>query len=370
MRLLYWTEMFWPIPGGIEIYAKQFIPQIQKLGHDVSVITVRRLEHPEQEVVDGAMVYRLPIYEALSERDVAAFVALRNRIAVIKRRIAADLVHVNLSGPSVVMHLETRKAAPAPTVVAMHSDLTRMGGFGNTVQRALDQAAWVTAVSSATLNDLRAMFPQILDKSSVIYNGIAADGIEPVPLPTGPPRLLCIGRLVTFKGFDVALDAFALARQRVPGAHLTIAGDGPERGALERQARRLGLGDAVTFAGWLGRDALYDLIGRSIVVVMPSRFREPFGMVAVEAALGGRPVIGSRVGGLPEVVIDGETGILVERDDPGELARRLVELLSDPARLARLGERARAATLKRFTIEANAAAYDALYRRVLPGSSR
>lgn len=369
MRLLYWTEMFWPILGGIETYSKQFISEIQKHGHEVTVITVRRLEHPEEEIVDGALVHRLPIYEALSGRDVKEFVGLRERIADIKRQTAPDLVHANLFGPSIVMHLETGKAAPAPTLVALHTDLTRTGGFGNTFQRAIDQAAWVTAVSASTLKDIRAMFPQIRDKSSVIYNGIATDGIEPTPLPEGAPRLLCIGRLVVFKGFDVALDAFALARPSIPAAHLTIAGDGPERDALERRARRLGLGDSVTFAGWVGRDAIYDLIGQSTVVVMPSRFREPFGMVAVEAALMGRPIIASRVGGLPEVVIDGETGVLVEKDDPPELARRLVELFSDPAGLARLGERARAATLQRFSIAANAAAYNALYRRLLPKKS-
>jgi glycogen(starch) synthase len=178
--------------------------------------------------------------------------------------------------------------------------------------------------------------------------------------------VLCIGRLVSFKGFDVALDAFALARPSISAAHLTIAGDGPERDSLQRRAGQLGLGNSVTFAGWVGRDAIYDLIGQSTVILMPSRFREPFGMVAVEAALIGRPIIASRVGGLPEVVIDGETGVLVEKDDPPELARRLVELLSDPARASRLGERARAATLQRFGIAANAAAYDALYRKLLP----
>jgi glycogen(starch) synthase len=357
--------MFWPLIGGIEIYAKQFIPEIQKYGHDVTIITVRRQEHPEQEVIDGATVYRLPVYEALLGRDVEAYVELLKRVAAIKRQTAPDLVHANLFGPSIVMHLETGKAAPVPTLVALHSDLKRIGKLGNTLQRALDQAAWVTAVSAATLRDSRTMFPQIRDKSSVVYNGIAADGIEPRPLPKGPPRVLCIGRLVSFKGFDVALDAFALARPSISSAHLTIAGDGPERDALQRRARHLGLGDSVTFTGWVGRDDLYDLIGRSSVVLMPSRFREPFGMVAVEAALVGRPIIASRVGGLPEVVIDGETGILVDRDDPPELARRLVEIVSDPALASRIGERARAVTLQRFSIAANAAAYDVLYRKLL-----
>ncbi len=364
MRLLYWTEKYWPVVGGIENYAKQFVSEIQNHGHEISVITVREEEHAEEEIVDGAMVYRLPIYKALRGRDVEEFTALRQRVAALKREIAPDLVHANLYGPSIVMHLDTGKVSSAPMIVALHTDLNRTGRFGGIFQRALVQATWVTAVSAATLSDARSMFPQIRDKSSVVHNGIAVDAIDSPPLPEGAPRLLCIGRLVDFKGFDVALDALALARRSVPAAHLTFAGDGPERDALERQAKRLGLEDAVTFTGLVSHEDVFGLIGESTAVLMPSRFREPFGMVAIEAAAMGRPIIASRVGGLPEVVIDGETGFLVEKDDPTALAQRLTELLADRKRLLRLGERARAATLQRFGIAANAAAYDALYRKL------
>jgi glycogen(starch) synthase len=171
--------------------------------------------------------------------------------------------------------------------------------------------------------------------------------------------------LIREKGFDVALDAFAQVRDSFPNAKLTIAGVGLERPALERQAEALGLGQSVAFAGWVEPDAVYDLISQSTVMLVPSRWREPFGIVAIEAALMARPVIAARTGGLAEVVIDAKTGFLVDKEDPEALANRLREILSRPELAARLGRNARADMLNRFSLDANVTAYDALYRRVL-----
>ena len=366
MRLLYWTEMFWPTIGGIETYAKQFIHAVQKRGYEVRVITLHQYDYPEEETLEGgATVYRLPFWEVLRGRDPEAFFELRRRIEAIRCDFAPDLVHANLSGPSIAIHVETNKRAPLPTVVAIHSDLSDTSGFGSIVHRLLDQAAWVTAVSESTLTDLRKMFPQIGEKSSFIYNGLVTDNVRPTPIPTDPPNVLCIGRMVDVKGFDVALEAFARVHRTVPVARLTIAGDGPERSALEWQSQKLGLRDVVTFTGWVPPEGVYDLIGQASVMLVPSRWREPFGLVAVEAALMARPVIASRVGGLKEVVMHGETGFLVEKDDPDALAGYLCDMLAQPELMMRLGARARTAALDRFSIESNVVCYDALYRKVL-----
>ncbi|MHA1537101.1 MAG: glycosyltransferase family 4 protein [Alphaproteobacteria bacterium] len=364
-RLLYWTEFFWPTIGGVETYAKQFIPALRERGYEVVVVTVRQYDYPEEESVDGVSVYRLPFHEVLRSRDPEDFIKLRRQVEAIRNDFAPDLVHANLYGPSIAMHLETNRRTPVPSVIAIHSDFSQTGVLGGIVQRAFDQAAWVTAVSQATLGDIRGIFPQINDKSSCIHNGLVTENIEPAPLSADPPRVLCIGRLINEKGFDVALDAFASVRKSFPNATLTIAGQGTERPALEQQAEALGLGESVTFAGWVKPDAVYDLVSQSTVMLVPSRWREPFGIVAIEAALMARPVIAARTGGLAEVVIDGKTGFLVDKEDPAALAERLREVLSKPELAAKLGKNARADMLKRFSMDANVAAYDALYRRVL-----
>jgi glycosyltransferase involved in cell wall biosynthesis len=368
IRLLYWTEFFWPTIGGVETLAAQVIPVLKKRGYDITVVTTQQFDYPEHEVVDETTIHRLPFHEVLRSRDPEAFIRLRRRIASIRDDVAPDLIHANLYGPSIALHLESNRRAPIPTVVAIHADFSESGGMGGIVHRAFDEAAWVTAVSDATLGDIRSMFPEIQDKSSRIYNGLTAGTTEPTPMPAGPPHILCIGRLIREKGFDVALDAFANVRESFPDARLTVAGDGPERPALEEQAKSLGLDSAVTFSGWVEPGSVFDLISRSTVMAVPSRWREPFGLVAIEAALMARPIVAARTGGLAEVVIDGKTGYLVDKENPLALADRLKLLLSQPRLAEDLGQAARKDTIERFSIDANVDAYDTLYRRVLDGS--
>lgn len=365
MRLLIWTEGFWPRIGGVEVYLKQFVKAIQPLGYEVAVITPQIEDYKAEETVEGARVHRLPFYDVLFSKDPESYFALRKRVEKIKSDFKPDLIHVILFGPSVMLHIETNKRAPVPTVVAIHSDLTRTDGLGKIAHRTLDQADEVVSVSAATLGDLQSMFPQICDKSSYIHNGLVTDGIHPTPLPDGKAELLCIGRLVDLKGFDLALEALARVRKDHPAAHLTIAGDGDERAALEEQAASLGLQDAVTFAGWVTPQQVYELIGKSTAILIPSRCRETFSLVAVEAALMGRPVIATRAGGLEEVVIDGETGFLVEMEDVDGFTREIKKIVSDPMLAKQMGARALASANERFSIEANAASYDSLYRKVV-----
>jgi glycosyltransferase involved in cell wall biosynthesis len=365
VRLLYWTETFWPLIGGVQNYAKQFIREMRKRGYEISVITVRYQDHPEEEMVDDTVVYRLPFHDVLRGRDPEAFVTLRRRIEAIRKDFGPDLVHVNLYGPSVALHVETNKRAPLPTVVALHQDMSQSGGFGTIVGRMFDQASWVTAVSAAALGDLKQAFPQIRDKSSVVYNGLVTQDFVPTRPPADPPVVLCVGRLVDEKGIDLALEAFAGVRETFPAARLVIAGDGPERTALEDRARRLKIGEAVDLMGWVNPEGVADLMDRSTVTLIPSRCRETFGLVAVESALMGRPVVATRVGGLEEVVRDGETCYLVTMGDAGGFARAIERVLADPGTAAELGTRARTMALQRFDIETNAASYDMLYRRLL-----
>jgi glycogen(starch) synthase len=368
IRLLYWTEFFWPTIGGVETLAAQTIPVLKKRGYDITVVTTQQFDYPEHEILDGTTIHRLPFHEVLRSRDPEAFIRLRRKIASIRDDVAPALIHANLYGPSIALHLESNRRAPIPTVVAIHADFSESGGMGGIVHRAFGEAAWVTAVSDATLGDIRSMFPEIQDKSSRIYNGLTAGNVKPAPMPAGPPHILCIGRLIREKGFDVALDAFANVRESFPDARLTVAGDGPERPALEEQAKSLGLDGAVTFSGWVEPDSVFDLISRSTVMAVPSRWREPFGLVAIEAALMARPVVAARTGGLAEVVVDGKTGYLVGKENPSALADRLKLLLSQPRLAEELGQNARKDTIERFSIDANVDAYDTLYRRVLDGS--
>ena len=195
---------------------------------------------------------------------------------------------------------------------------------------------------------------------SVIHYGIAA-GPDP-PAHQGGSRLLCVGRLVPVKGIETLLEAFAIARSQEPSLTLDIAGDGPLRGHLESVAADLALGDAVRFLGRV--EGVAAEMEQAAAIVVPS-LGEGFGMVALEAAERGRPVIASAVGGLPEIVDDGRTGVLVPRGDVPALAAAIVDLVRDPSRAAAFGRAARERAFAEFSLDRCADRTDALYREAL-----
>jgi len=136
----------------------------------------------------------------------------------------------------------------------------------------------------------------------------------------GRNGLLFVGRLVSVKGADVAIEALRQLRENGVDTTLTICGDGPERESLERQVRRTGLERAVIFKGWSDPDALADYYRTAELLLVPSRY-EPFGIVALEAIASRCPVVAARTGGLPEAV--GNCGLLVSPNDPDTLAEAI-----------------------------------------------
>jgi glycogen(starch) synthase len=183
-------------------------------------------------------------------------------------------------------------------------------------------------------------------------------------LPWQPPVLLGVGRLVRDKGFDLALTAFASIRGHFPGLRMTIAGDGPAREELEGLAASLGIGQAVQFLGWVSPGEVGDLMGAATAVVVPSRWDEPFGLVAVEAGLMERPVVAARVGGLVEVVSEGLNGLTFPREDAGALAQALSALLSDRERAVELGRGGKRRATAEFSLRRVADDYESIYQRL------
>jgi glycogen(starch) synthase len=155
-------------------------------------------------------------------------------------------------------------------------------------------------------------------------------------------------------------------RARIPEARLTLAGDGPERPALERLASELGVADAVDFPGWVHPDRVAPLMAASTLVLIPSRW-EALPLVALEAQAAGRPVVASRVGGLPEALADGETGCLVPPDSPSHLADAVTALLETRATLVRMGAAARERAARVFGLARCVDAFEALLSDVALG---
>ncbi len=168
--------------------------------------------------------------------------------------------------------------------------------------------------------------------------------------------LLFVGRLRLRKGVEVLLAALARLLETVPGARLLIAGDGEHRRALERTAVRLGVEEAVTFLGRCDAARVRVLLAGAGALAVPSIY-EGMPLVVLEAMEAGVPVVASRVSGIPEVVVDGETGWLVPPEDPGALAAALGEALAQPEEARRRGEAGRRRLDERFRPRHAAAAW-------------
>lgn len=364
MRILFLTELFRPYIGGVEVHASRFLPAMRARGHVFEVATSHgHLDLPDEETWDGIPVHRLPLDRALRARDIDATAEAIRRLAAIKRAFAPDLVHVNLSDATVFFHLRTERAQPCPTLVSARVSLRGLpSGPRTLLGTVLERAAWVTANSAAVQADLLELDPGLAGRSSVVYNALEAP--EASPPADGPPLVVGLGRVVRDKGFDVLVDAFAAVRRARPDARLLIAGDGAEHAAVADRVRDLGLDGAVELPGWVDPDDVPALLARAAVVVVPSRWREAFGLAALQAALAARPVVATRVGGLAEVVEDGATGTLVPNEDADAMARAILSLLDDPERARRLGEHARERALARFSWPAYLDAYDELYARL------
>jgi glycosyltransferase involved in cell wall biosynthesis len=187
--------------------------------------------------------------------------------------------------------------------------------------------------------------------------------------PAPSPRVIgFIGRLEPYKGVQFLLPAVAALAKEFPDLRVRVAGEGSYRGELERLSVRLGIADRVE---WLGacRGPEKERFYRGIhLLAVPSNVFENFGLVALEALAWGRPVVATDIGGLPDIVRDGESGRLVPIADTPALTAAVRELLLDPARAGRLGAAGRARVLREFAPELHLERLLALYTTVLSGA--
>jgi len=294
----------------------------------------------------------------------------------ILRKHKIDLLHVQCVSANAHYASIASRALGLPLIVTSQGERTmdaqrvyEKSPFINKVlKRVLAEADRVTACSRDTLEDLERFTGKTFGaRGSVIYNGVRLEDFEGVEAYRHPrPYILGIGRHVKQKGFDVLIEAFAAAG--LGSYDLLLAGDGPERVELERLARKVLIEAHVKFIGRADRATAVGLFRDCEFFVLPSR-QEPLGIVNLEAMAAGKAVIASRTGGVPEIVTDGETGLLVAPGDAGALAGALRRLAGDGALRERLeaGGRER---VKGFAWEAVAGSYRQIYESALARGGR
>jgi glycosyltransferase involved in cell wall biosynthesis len=173
-------------------------------------------------------------------------------------------------------------------------------------------------------------------------------------------------RLVPIKGIVHLIRAVALLRPEFPDVRVEIAGSGPERGPLQQEVQALGLGDSVVFAGW--QPDIWRWLAQLDIFVQPS-LAEGFGMASLEAMAAGLPVLGTSVGGLPELIEHGRTGYVVRPAEPEALAARLRDLVQNADRRRTMGIAGQARAREHFSVERMTRSLTQIYDQLL-GSDR
>jgi glycosyltransferase involved in cell wall biosynthesis len=368
MKVLHWLNTFLPDPGGIQSFCADLLPELMDRDHEVLLLTAHTgVPLPDHSMHGRIEVRRVDSLRALVQRDPGQILRAKIEIAHIVDTFDPDLIHLHPCGPELVYFHQIRRKRPTPTILTLHNnyssidvDFGQTGSFG----RVFGPAQRIAAVSDDARRWLLSLRPELAEKTSTIHNGLPVSRAEPAPLPWAPPRLLYVGRIEAQKRLDVLVQAFATVASSHRDVRLQIAGAGTQLGTVTELARSLGLAERVEFLGAVELESVPGLLDGATMLVMSSDF-EGLPIVLLEAARQGRPAVATAVGGVPEVVAHGETGLLVEPDAPDALAGAIATLLDDPRRAERFGDAARRRFLADFSLDACATAYERLYEEAV-----
>ena len=351
--------------AGAENHLLALLPALRALGVDAEVVLLQEPGRPVAQLVRAFLTAGVPTFELAINMDLDPW--LVGRLARLVRSRGAHAVHTHgvhadlygrlcLQGLDGVLLLQTR-----------HNDdrFRRLWIMRLLNQWLARRCVRIVAISDAVREFVCAVEGIPPRKVERIYYGLDA---APAPqnvadLRTelgwaGAPLIGFVGRLTGQKGVDVLLNAFAIVHRALPTARLLLIGDGPQRAALAALAGGLQISAAVHFAGWR-EDARAQMAALNVLAIA-SRW-EGFGLVTLEAMQAGVAVVASRVSALPEIVLDGETGLLVPAANAAKLAAALLALLQDPQRAMQLGENGRLRAAQLFTVKQMAVQHAALY---------
>ena len=284
------------------------------------------------------------------------------RVAQVVRDF--DVVYLH-NEPNVLLFLKKRPGQK--WILHMHNDHLTIKAFRALYRRALKNVDVVLCVSEYIRQRAIAAFPEAASRFKVVLNATDADLFKPygeeawtqlqgkVPLSREHRNVLYVGRLTPIKGVHVLIEAFREVYASDPQARLVIAGSSFFEGAAttpyERELIHLAepIQQAILFTGFVPHTTLKYLYSACDVVVAPSVWQEPSGLVVLEAMSSGTCIIGSRVGGIPDLIADGRTGILVPPDNAKALAAAISQLLSDPQRRLAMKQAARQSVVADFS---------------------
>ncbi len=406
MKVLFVNKYFYP-RGGSEVSMFETARLLESRGHEAIFFSMRdpaNLPSPHEEYFVSPVRYDGSVREKISAscKLLYSFEARRNMDRLLDRE-QPDVIHLNniyhQISPSVI---DAAKKRGIPTVMTLHDykmvcasygllsggatcEACRGGRFYRCFLRGCVKGSRGKSLLNTLEMYLHHRLLRIYDGVDVFispYSRFFEDKLcemgfphpivhlqNLIPLERVEPRygwkersILYFGRLSPEKGVRTAMAAV----RGIPGVTLKIVGDGPQRGELEEFAIREGIGN-VRFLGYQRGEELREAITRSMFVLIPSEWYEPFAFTVIEAFALGKPVVGARIGGIPERVIHGETGLLFEPGNTSDLREKLEYLLANPSLIPEMGMRAKSFVDREYDTERYFRNLMAIYRNVVAG---
>ena len=377
-RILLINYEYPPLGGGGGNATQQTARALARMGHRVYVLTARCGDLPAEEDDGGVTIRRIKALRRRPDRcsvfEMLAFIVAAVLAAPPLARlwkIEVALAFFTLPSAPVAWYL--KRSNHIPYAISLQGgdvpgfDPGRMRLY-HKLTGGVISALWRDAAAVVANSQGLAALARVHDPSATI--GVIPAGADLAGIPAkqsyaaaGPVNLLFVGRLVRQKGLDVLIAALAKINLAIKW-RLILVGDGPEWPAIAGEAARLGLADRLDLRGWCAKEALPEIYRSGDIFVLPSR-DEGMANALLEAMAAGLPVVGTRISGTSEVVIQGETGLLVAPEDPDALATALTALIADPAKREAFGRAGRERVETTFGWDVIAAAWMGVMDQVM-----
>ncbi len=370
----------YPTYGGSGIVGSELGKELAQRGHTVhfiaSALPTRLTELSARVRFHEVEMMSYPLFEHQPYT-----LALATKMATVAEAEQLDLLHVHYAIPHSISAILARESLRPhrrlPVITTLHgTDITLVGAdrsYLPITRYGIAQSDGVTAISDYLKRATVETFG--LDQVTVIPNFICADDYQRRPLPAlrrelapdDEPLLVHVSNFRPVKRPVDCVEILARVLKRGIKTRLIMVGDGSERGQAEHRARCLGISDRCAFVGKQPR--IVDYLSAADVLLLPSE-QESFGLAALEAMACEVPVVASRVGGVPEVVTDGETGCLSEVGDVDKMATDAARLLGDADLRHAMGRRARESAVARYSTDLIIPRYIEFYERILATANR
>jgi glycosyltransferase involved in cell wall biosynthesis len=374
VKIIFLSTAFGVSAGGGERSTELLFDHLRAAGHSVYILTTRKTNSNSNDILTLKYMHLLPLKllipgTLITDRLLSFFIGRKIK------ELKPDILNVQ---DLYILHATklANKKFCVPCIVTCRNNVSEYPSKPRSIH---DQViAYIFKVRNRkylrALKDINAIISvsECIKKELVLsgINGSKIHTIYNIPRETSSrvnsekgniksetsklhaeTILLTQGRLVKEKGFDVTLKALALLIQAGVKVKLIIVGDGPELFSLKKLTAVLGLRDFVVFTGWVSQQSILALYAKCDIVLLPSVYPEPFGRGSIEAMSFGKPVVASRIGGIPEAIIDGVNGILIPAGDSDSMAEAVLRLVRDTCLKERMGQAALKILEQRFSSE-------------------